>query len=119
MHANKWYNNLLSRVKHPFSDVSFGILCHFFLTLSRISWAVEQTYSLGLLNFSSPSIPAACVCFFELLGVCSLKLRVDIKALNLILKLWSQNCEGSSMASLKQSLGKAKKTYSSYRNILV
>ncbi|XP_060770567.1 spatacsin isoform X2 [Neoarius graeffei] len=70
----------------------------------QISRAVEQTYSLGLLNFSSPSIAAACVCFFELLGVCSLKLRVDLKALNLILKLWSQNCEESSMISLKQSL---------------
>lgn len=71
-----------------------------------MSWAVEQTYTLGLLNFSSPSVAAACVCFFELLGVCSLKLRVDLKALNLILKLWSQNCEESSVSSLKQSLGK-------------
>lgn len=76
-----------------------------------MSRAVEQAYSLGLLNFSSSSIAAACVCFFELLGVCSLKLRVDLKALNLILRLWSQNCEDSSMASLKQSLGKAKKNY--------
>lgn len=73
--------------------------------------AVEETYSLGLLNFSSPSIASACVCFLELLGICSLKLRVDLKALNLILKLWSQNCEESSMASLKQSLGKAKKKF--------
>ncbi|KAI5100334.1 spatacsin isoform 1 [Silurus meridionalis] len=70
----------------------------------QISQALEQAYSLGILNFSSPSISSACVCFFELLGVCSLKLRVDLKALNLILKLWSQNCEESGLASLKQSL---------------
>ncbi|MCI4381975.1 hypothetical protein PGIGA_G00258170 [Pangasianodon gigas] len=70
----------------------------------QMTRAAEQAYSLGLLNFSSPSITAACVCFFELLGVCSLKLRVDLKALNLILKLWSKNCEESAMASLKQSL---------------
>ncbi|XP_007231256.3 spatacsin [Astyanax mexicanus] len=70
----------------------------------QISLAVEQAYTLGLLNFSSPSVAAACVCFCELLGVCSLKLRVDLKALNLILKLWSQNCEESSLASLRQSL---------------
>ncbi|XP_072528335.1 spatacsin isoform X2 [Salminus brasiliensis] len=70
----------------------------------QISLAVEQAYTLGLLNFNSPSVAAASVCFCELLGVCSLKLRVDLKALNLILKLWSQNCEESSLASLRQSL---------------
>ncbi|KAM9495528.1 spatacsin [Clarias gariepinus] len=85
----------------------------------QMSRAVEQAYSLGLLNFSSSSIAAACVCFFELLGVCSLKLRVDLKALNLILRLWSQNCEDSSMASLKQSLvDKVNKMVASERQTL-
>uniref|UniRef100_A0A4W4GRA6 Spatacsin C-terminal domain-containing protein n=1 Tax=Electrophorus electricus TaxID=8005 RepID=A0A4W4GRA6_ELEEL len=70
----------------------------------QLSVAEEQAYTLGLLNFDSSSVAAACVCFCELLGVCSLKLRVDLKALNLILKLWSQNCEESSLASLRQSL---------------
>ncbi|XP_058264105.1 spatacsin isoform X1 [Hemibagrus wyckioides] len=85
----------------------------------QMSWAVEQTYTLGLLNFSSPSLASACVCFFELLGVCSLKLRVDLKALNLILKLWSQNCEESSVSSLKQSLvDKVNKVVASERQTL-
>lgn len=85
----------------------------------HMSRAVEETYSLGLLNFSSPSIASACVCFLELLGICSLKLRVDLKALNLILKLWSQNCEESSMASLKQSLvDKVKKVVAAERQTL-
>ncbi|KAK2834753.1 hypothetical protein Q7C36_015454 [Tachysurus vachellii] len=85
----------------------------------QLSLAVEQTYTLGLLNFSSPSITAACVCFFELLGVCSLKLRVDLKAFNLILKLWSQNCEESSVSSLKQSLvDKVNKVVASERQTL-
>lgn len=73
---------------------------------------MEQAHSLGLLNFNSPSIAAACVCFCELLGVCSMKLRVDLKALNLIDKLWSQDCEENSLASLRQSLGKTCTKYS-------
>ncbi|XP_076863202.1 spatacsin [Brachyhypopomus gauderio] len=70
----------------------------------QIDVAVEKACSLGLSHFDSSSVAAACVCFCELLGVCSLKLRVDLKALNLILKLWSQNCEESGLASLRQSL---------------
>ncbi|XP_062849138.1 spatacsin [Trichomycterus rosablanca] len=70
----------------------------------QISQAVEQAYFLALSNFNTPAIAAACVCFCELLGVSSLKLRVDLKALNLILKLWSQNCEDSSISSLRQTL---------------
>lgn len=72
----------------------------------RISQAVEQSYFLALSNFNTPAITAACVCFCELLGVCSLKLRVDLKALNLIFKLWSKNCEENSISSLRQTLGK-------------
>lgn len=70
----------------------------------QLSQAVEQVFSLALLNFSSASVTAACVCFCELLGVCSLKLRVDLKALNLILKLWSRNCEDGAGASFRQTL---------------
>lgn len=70
----------------------------------RLTQAVEQVFSLALLNFNSASVTAACVCFYQLLGVCCLKLRVDLKALNLILKLWSRNCEDG--ASFRQTLGK-------------
>ncbi|XP_050955035.1 spatacsin [Labeo rohita] len=71
----------------------------------QVSVAADQAYSLGLLNFSSACVSAACVCFCELLGVCSLKLRVDLRALNLILKLWTQTCEDDrDAAALRQTL---------------
>uniref|UniRef100_A0A8B9J5N4 Spatacsin C-terminal domain-containing protein n=1 Tax=Astyanax mexicanus TaxID=7994 RepID=A0A8B9J5N4_ASTMX len=100
--------DFLYYLQHGRPSFAYGIVIIQHLANSNnmklISLAVEQAYTLGLLNFSSPSVAAACVCFCELLGVCSLKLRVDLKALNLILKLWSQNCEESSLASLRQSL---------------
>ncbi|TRY98845.1 hypothetical protein DNTS_027858 [Danionella cerebrum] len=46
--------------------------------------AAQQAYALALLHFSSTSVCSACVCFCELLGVCSLKLRTDVRSLNLI-----------------------------------
>eukprot|EP00063_Salmo_salar_P004610 XP_013979445.1 PREDICTED: spatacsin isoform X1 [Salmo salar] len=71
---------------------------------SQLSHAAEQAYSLAMLYFSVPSVAAACVCFCELLGVCSLKLRVDLKALSLILRLRSQRPGGTSTFSLKDLL---------------
>ncbi|XP_051975530.1 spatacsin [Xyrauchen texanus] len=80
----------------------------------QLTLAADQAYSLGLLNFSSACVSSACVCFCELLGVCSLKLRVDVRSLNLVLKLWSQNCEDGDVTSLKQTLvEKASKLVSS------
>ncbi|XP_067293056.1 spatacsin [Pseudorasbora parva] len=76
----------------------------------QLSLAADQAYSLGLLSFSSVCVSAACVCFCELMGVCSLKLRVDLRALDLILKLWTQTCEDGAGATLRQTLvGKASK----------
>ncbi|XP_016120822.1 spatacsin-like, partial [Sinocyclocheilus grahami] len=70
-----------------------------------VSLAADQAYSLGLLNFSSTCVSAACVCFCELLGVCSLKLRVDLRVLSLVLRLWTQTCEDHrDAASLQQEL---------------
>ncbi|TSK13422.1 Spatacsin [Bagarius yarrelli] len=101
--------DFLYYLQHGRPSFAYGIfiiqhLSDFSNAKLQMSQALEQAYTLGLLNFSAPPVAAACVCFFELLGVCSLKLRVDLKALNLILKLWRKNCEESSMASLKQSL---------------
>ncbi|XP_036432249.1 LOW QUALITY PROTEIN: spatacsin [Colossoma macropomum] len=101
--------DFLYYLQHGRPSFAYGIFIIHHLANSKnvklqISLAVEQVYALGLLNFNSPSVATACVCFCELLGVCSQKLRVDIKALNLILKLWSQNCEENSLVSLKQSL---------------
>lgn len=36
--------------------------------------------------FNQPPVAAAGVCFCELLGVCSLQLRVDVRALNMVLQ---------------------------------
>ncbi|KAI4883873.1 hypothetical protein NFI96_025740 [Prochilodus magdalenae] len=101
--------NFLYYLQHGRPSFAYGIFIIHHLANSKnvklqISLAAEQAYALGLLNFNSPSVAAACVCFYELLGVCSQKLRVDFKALNLILKLWSQSCEENSLVSLKQSL---------------
>ena len=71
-----------------------------------LSHASELAYGLALQHFNTPFVAAACVCFCELLGVCSLKLRVDIKALSLILKFLKKNSEGNNVRSLKECLGK-------------
>ncbi|XP_055078482.1 spatacsin [Periophthalmus magnuspinnatus] len=52
--------------------------------------AWHQVYRLGVQYFSSPSVTAATVCFCELLGLCSLQLRVDLRVLNSVLQHWSQ-----------------------------
>ncbi|KAG9341188.1 hypothetical protein JZ751_019627 [Albula glossodonta] len=71
---------------------------------SHLRHAAEQAYSLGLLFFSVPSITAACVCFCELLGASSLKLRVDVHVLGLILKFRTQNTEEDQLTSMKETL---------------
>ncbi|KAJ8417174.1 hypothetical protein AAFF_G00284010 [Aldrovandia affinis] len=71
---------------------------------SHLRHAVEQAYSLGLLHFSIPSVAAACVCFCELLGASSLKLRVDLHVLGLILKFWTQGAEEDHLASMRDTL---------------
>ncbi|XP_067348995.1 spatacsin isoform X2 [Channa argus] len=53
--------------------------------------ASQQAYRLALQCFNVPSVASAAVCFCQLLGVNSLKLRVDIKALNIILQHWNQH----------------------------
>uniref|UniRef100_A0A8C8JFA4 Spatacsin C-terminal domain-containing protein n=1 Tax=Oncorhynchus tshawytscha TaxID=74940 RepID=A0A8C8JFA4_ONCTS len=68
---------------------------------SQLSHAAQQAYSLAMLHFSVPSVAAACVCFCELLGVCSLKLRVDLKALSLILRLRTQRPGGTTAKGSK------------------
>ncbi|KAM9376936.1 spatacsin isoform 2-T2 [Pholidichthys leucotaenia] len=57
------------------------------LLLQRAS---QQVYNLALRYFNVPSVASAIVCFCELLGVCSLKLRVDIRVMNTVLQHWNQ-----------------------------
>lgn len=61
---------------------------------------------MSLRSFSVPSVASAAVCFCELLGICSLKLRVDVKALNIILQHWNQRNTHTPPAQHLQTLGK-------------
>lgn len=71
----------------------------------RIQQAGKEAYVLALSFFSVPSVGAACVCFLELLGLDSLKLRVDIKVANMIFSYRTRN-EESQHNQIKESLGK-------------
>ncbi|KAM7415261.1 hypothetical protein PAMA_019875 [Pampus argenteus] len=51
----------------------------------------QQVYRLALRYFNVASVTSAAVGFCELLGVCSLKLRVDIRTMNVILQHWNQH----------------------------
>lgn len=56
-----------------------------------VQQAQQQVYRLALQCFNVPSVGSAAVCFCELLGVCSLKLRVNIRAMNAILQHWNRH----------------------------
>ncbi|XP_028679448.2 spatacsin isoform X1 [Erpetoichthys calabaricus] len=72
--------------------------------IQAIKQASCEAYGLGLLNFDQPVIAAACVCFCELLGVDSLKLRVDLQVGNLIFKHWTNSNEAAPQNSLRDGL---------------
>ncbi|NXJ00144.1 SPTCS protein, partial [Psophia crepitans] len=68
-----------------------------------IQQAAHEACVLALSFFSVPSVGAACVCFLELLGIDSLKLRVDIKAANIIFSYRTRN-EESQHSQIRESL---------------
>ncbi|XP_074956957.1 spatacsin [Phalacrocorax aristotelis] len=68
-----------------------------------IQQAGNEAYILALSFFSVPSVVAACVCFLELLGLDSLKLRVDIKVANIIFSYRTRN-EESQHNQIRDSL---------------
>ncbi|KFW00287.1 Spatacsin [Fulmarus glacialis] len=68
-----------------------------------IQQAGDEAYILALSFFSVPSVGAACVCFLELLGLDSLKLRVDIKVANIIFSYRTRN-EESQHNQIRESL---------------
>ncbi|KAM5235417.1 spatacsin [Ctenodactylus gundi] len=75
---------------HGRPSFAFGTLLVQELTKSKtpkqlIQQVGKEAYALGLSCFYIPSIGAACVCFLELLGLDSLRLRVDMKVANIIL----------------------------------
>ncbi|TNN00676.1 hypothetical protein fugu_011922 [Takifugu bimaculatus] len=57
----------------------------------RLQQVRQQVYHLALQCFNMAPVVSACVCFCELLGICSLNLRVDVRALNAILQHWSRH----------------------------
>ncbi|XP_028622694.1 spatacsin isoform X2 [Grammomys surdaster] len=63
----------------------------------------KEAYTLGLSSFHNPSVGAACVCFLELLGLSSLKLRVDLKMANVILGSKHRN-EDAHPSFIRESL---------------
>uniref|UniRef100_A0A1A8HQQ7 Spastic paraplegia 11 n=3 Tax=Nothobranchius kuhntae TaxID=321403 RepID=A0A1A8HQQ7_NOTKU len=73
------YGNFLVQQLRACSDVKL---------LLKQAW--QQMYKLVLKYFNVPPVTSAAVCFCELLGICSLKLRVDTRALNTILQHWNQ-----------------------------
>lgn len=77
------------------------ILLPFFFRIQQVG---NEAYVLGLSSFHMPSIGAACVCFLELLGLDSLKLRVDMKVANIILNYRCTN-EDAQCSFIRESLG--------------
>ncbi|XP_025031102.1 spatacsin isoform X1 [Python bivittatus] len=63
----------------------------------------NEAYSMALSVFYAPSLAATSVCFLEMLGLDSLKLRVDVKAANVILSFMSRK-EEPQHNSIRQSL---------------
>ncbi|CAF89880.1 unnamed protein product, partial [Tetraodon nigroviridis] len=70
----------------------------------------QQVYRLALQCFDVAPVVSACVCFCELLGVCSLTLRVDVRALNAILQHRSrQHAAGTPARHLRALVSKGVK----------
>ncbi|KAM6182026.1 spatacsin [Erethizon dorsatum] len=93
---------------HGRPSFAFGIFLVQELTKSKtpkklIQQAGKEAYVLGLSSFHIPSIGAACVCFLELLGLDSLKLRVDMKVANIILSYKCRN-EDAQYSFIRESL---------------
>ncbi|XP_070619126.1 spatacsin isoform X2 [Erythrolamprus reginae] len=68
-----------------------------------VQQVANEAYSTALSVFYSPSLAATAVCFLEMLGLQSLKLRVDVKAANVILSFLSKR-EEPQHHSIRQSL---------------
>ncbi|XP_060611393.2 spatacsin [Anolis sagrei] len=93
---------------HERPSFAFGTLIVQQLAKSKtpkqlIQQAGAEAYALALSSFYVPSVAAACACFLELLGLESLKLRVDVKAAGVILSFMSRR-EEPQHNSIRQSL---------------
>ncbi|KAG8145260.1 hypothetical protein E2320_013619 [Naja naja] len=68
-----------------------------------VQQVANEAYTVALSVFYAPSLAATSVCFLEMLGLQSLKLRVDVKAANVILSFMSRKEEPQHL-SIRQSL---------------
>ncbi|XP_072242589.1 spatacsin [Leuresthes tenuis] len=78
-------------------------------TRVQLQRAWQQVYKLVLQYFNVPSVASAAVCFCELLGICSLMLRVDIRAMNTILQHWNQHSSHAPAQNLRNLVSKVVK----------
>ncbi|KAM4553045.1 spatacsin isoform 3-T3 [Fundulus diaphanus] len=68
-----------------------------------------QVYRLAVKCFNVSYVTSSAVCFCELLGICSRKLRVDIRAMNAILQHWNQLNSHTPAQNLQTLMSKAVK----------
>ncbi|XP_068882194.1 spatacsin [Aphelocoma coerulescens] len=68
-----------------------------------IQQAGQEAQVLALSSFSAPSVAAACVCFLELLGLDSLRLRVDVRVAKMIFSHRTRN-EASHHNQIRDSM---------------
>ncbi|NWU83240.1 SPTCS protein, partial [Onychorhynchus coronatus] len=100
--------DFLYYLHHGRPSFAFGTLLLQQLGKSRtpnqlIQQAGKEAHVLALSSFAAPSVGAACVCFLELLGLDSLKLRVDLKVANMIFSYRTRN-EESHHSQIRDSL---------------
>ncbi|XP_003791835.1 spatacsin isoform X1 [Otolemur garnettii] len=100
--------NFAYYLHHGRPSFAFGTFLVQELTKSKtpkqlIQQVGNEAYVLGLSSFHIPSVGAACVCFLELLGLDSLKLRVDMKVANIILSYKCRN-EDAQYSFIRESL---------------
>lgn len=87
------------------AELSLCCCCRIQTKLSlccRVQQAAQQAQALALSSLAVPSVAAACVCFLELLGLDSLRLRVALAAARRI----SSHRTRSEASLHRDSLGK-------------
>uniref|UniRef100_A0A8C3YCV2 SPG11 vesicle trafficking associated, spatacsin n=1 Tax=Catagonus wagneri TaxID=51154 RepID=A0A8C3YCV2_9CETA len=100
--------NFAYYLHHGRPSFAFGTFLVQELTKSKtpkqlIQQVGNEVYVLGLSSFHIRAVGASCVCFLELLGLDSLKLRVDMKMANIILSYKCRN-EDAQYSFIRESL---------------
>ncbi|XP_023811202.1 spatacsin isoform X3 [Oryzias latipes] len=106
--------DFLYYIRHGRPSFAFGnfllhhlSLCGDVRLLLQRAWT--PVYQLALRCFHMTSVTSAAVCFCELLGISSIKLRVDVKAVNTIRQHWNQSSSRSTSQNLQTLVSAALK----------